>query len=890
MKKQATQKQKILILAAIPHHGLRLDTEIRSIQDCIRGAVRRDVFEVEIRTAVRPQDIRRAIAEEKPLVVHFCGHGLEDGSLLLEDDEGQDKAVQPSSLASLFKLHQEYVKCVLLNTCHSAKSAEAISKYIRYTIGMNQQIQDESAIKFAQGFYDGLGYKLEKNQDLFQRAFDEGLAAIELENLSQSQIPVIIINPKIDAPTVITNTHKLVIGTPVIGLSAVLVGLILLVLGNDGLITKVLLTFGIFTLWVCCAYVYYPSSQIFGFGVSNFRLPTKQYRRLRRLALAGMIIIPIIGTTGFYVWQLPPKDMIVLTAEFKGEEPEKYRVTQNIFDKLHETLQKYPDVKVQRLNKFIKESDDAINEGKKHKAAIVIWGDYGVTDTHVQLSPHFEVLRTPEYLPKIEPLEKTAAVSELKSFQLQTTLSGEMTYLSLFTVGLTRYTASDWNKAIDSFSDALKVENPSSALDKAAVYFFRGTAYVYKKDYNRAIVDYNQALKLDPNYDYAYYNRGLAYYNKKDYDRAIADYNQALKLDPNYANAYYNRGLAYDYKKDYDRAIADYNQALKLDPKNANAYIGRGLAYYNKKDYDRAIADYNQALKLDPNLALAYYNRGLAYYDKKDYDRAIVDYNQALKLDPNYANAYYNRGLAYDNKKDYDRAIVDYNQALKLDPNDVNAYIGRGLAYYNKKDYDRAIADYNQALKIDPKNANAYYNRGLAYYDKKDYDRAIADYNQALKLDPNYANAYIGRGLAYYNKKDYDRGIADYNQVLKIDPNYANAYYNRGLAYYDKKDYDRAIADYNQALKLDPNYANAYYNRGLAYYDKKDYDRAIADYNQALKLDPNYANAYYNRGLVYKNKSSKDKAALDFKKVLELNGNAELKQEARQHLQELGAL
>lgn len=197
---RGTQQQKILILAAIPH-GLRLDKEIRSIEECIRRTIRRDMFEVDIRTAVRPQDIRRAIAEEKPQIVHFCGHGLEDGSLLLEDDGGHDKAVPPEGLASLFELHADYVDCVLLNACHSVKSAEAISEYINYAIGMNQQIQDKSAIGFAQGFYDGLGYTTPENQNVFQRAFQEGLVAIKLESLSQAQIPVI--KTKIN-----TNIHK----------------------------------------------------------------------------------------------------------------------------------------------------------------------------------------------------------------------------------------------------------------------------------------------------------------------------------------------------------------------------------------------------------------------------------------------------------------------------------------------------------------------------------------------------------------------------------------------------------------------------------------------------------------------------------------------------------
>ncbi|MCW5317712.1 CHAT domain-containing protein [Nostoc sp. KVJ3] len=189
-QKQTNQQQKILILTAIPH-GLRLDKEIRQIEEAIRRAANRDLFEIRIRTAVRPQDIRRGIAEEQPQIVHFCGHGLEDGSLLLEDDGGNNKPVAPEGLASLFKLHADYVKCVLLNACYSEKSAVAISQYINYVIGMNNPIQDKAAITFTEGFYDGLCYKNSGNQDLFERAFDEGIVAIKMENVSQGTIPVL---------------------------------------------------------------------------------------------------------------------------------------------------------------------------------------------------------------------------------------------------------------------------------------------------------------------------------------------------------------------------------------------------------------------------------------------------------------------------------------------------------------------------------------------------------------------------------------------------------------------------------------------------------------------------------------------------------------------------
>ena len=98
---------------------------------------------------------------------------------------------------------------------------------------------------------------------------------------------------------------------------------------------------------------------------------------------------------------------------------------------------------------------------------------------------------------------------------------------------------------------------------------------------------------------------------QEDHDRALADYDQAIRVDPNFALAFSNRGSAYENKKDYDRAFADFDQAIRLNPNFALAFNGRGNAYNNKRDYDRAIANYDQAIRLNlklprwPHLAAA---------------------------------------------------------------------------------------------------------------------------------------------------------------------------------------------------------------------------------------------------------------------------------------------
>ena len=98
----------------------------------------------------------------------------------------------------------------------------------------------------------------------------------------------------------------------------------------------------------------------------------------------------------------------------------------------------------------------------------------------------------------------------------------------------------------------------------------------------------------------AFTGRAAAHRAKGDLERAIQDYDRAIKLDPNAATAFYYRGIAHGMRGETGPAIQDFTQAIKLDPKNANARYSRGLTYSNESQWDRAIQDYDEALKLNP--------------------------------------------------------------------------------------------------------------------------------------------------------------------------------------------------------------------------------------------------------------------------------------------------
>jgi tetratricopeptide (TPR) repeat protein len=211
----------------------------------------------------------------------------------------------------------------------------------------------------------------------------------------------------------------------------------------------------------------------------------------------------------------------------------------------------------------------------------------------------------------------------------------------------------------------------------------------------------------------AHVRRGYLYFqSKQDADRAIQDYDEAIRLDPNSAWAFDNRGLAYVKKGQIDRALQDYDQAIRVNPKFAVAYVNRGDALRSKGRYDRAIADFDQAVALEPELISAYFGRALAYQDKAQYD----------------FDAYLNEGRFED------RAIQDYDKVIALNPNNRNAFNNRGNVYRDKRQYDRALADYNEAVRLAPTEAIYLKNRGNLFRFTGEFDRAVADLRAALGL------------------------------------------------------------------------------------------------------------------------------------------------------------
>lgn len=186
--------KKILILSANPKDSSksRLDKEVREIQGALKRAKNREQFEIVTEWAVRIDDLRRALLDHQPTIVHCAGNRSGYDGLVLENQTGEAQLVSSQSLARLFQSFQEKIECVVLNACYSEAQAEAIYQHINCVIGMNQAVGDEAAIAFAVGFYDALGAGYSYNH-----CYDIGCASVDLEGIPESTTPVLKFRPQL---------------------------------------------------------------------------------------------------------------------------------------------------------------------------------------------------------------------------------------------------------------------------------------------------------------------------------------------------------------------------------------------------------------------------------------------------------------------------------------------------------------------------------------------------------------------------------------------------------------------------------------------------------------------------------------------------------------------
>lgn len=486
-------------------------------------------------------------------------------------------------------------------------------------------------------------------------------------------------------------------------------------------------------------------------------------------------------------------------------------------------------------------------------------------------------------------------------------------------------------------------------------YLGQASLRLERGDTIAALESISRCIELNANNGEAFIMRAdIMIKNKSDYQSAVDDLGQAIKLEPKRADLFVNRAFLKYKLDDYFGAMADFDYAIDLDPYNVAAHQNRGLLRMEVEEDNKAIDDFSFVIDREPDNVMAIYNRATLYQKIRQYSKAIADYDKVIKKFPDMAALYYARSeckrlmgntaggeadynkskrLLADNKKrktdeltpgqaetDPEEEVIKKFQNLVTIENDnsikpeyENKYRGKVQNLNTSINFEGiyVLTYYDKTSEL---RVNAYYQKDVDDINSKNYLRDklyITNVNVAMtetqiqkqfELIRHYSNLlttarekrpvdYFGRAVSYTLVKNYDAAIEDLGTVISLNPEFALAYFARATAYIEKGKVDesqkdksnksfgldveminlkKALEDLDKVIELSPALVYAYFNKGDIYLKKGDYTAAISCYTAAIEKRPDFGEAYYNRGIAYFQLGNMESGVKDLSKAGEL--------------------
>lgn len=222
---------------------------------------------------------------------------------------------------------------------------------------------------------------------------------------------------------------------------------------------------------------------------------------------------------------------------------------------------------------------------------------------------------------------------------------------------------------------------------------------------------YTDLIQRNPEEGRYYTLRASAWWALGNVEKALDDFNRAIKLGYEEAHAYTSRGLFHAEMGNFDEAIADYDKSLEIDPEAIAPIINRAAVHMSRGDYDKAAADYGLVLEKRENSASILHQRAIALKADGKLDEAVADFDTLLQINPKDRAAAMGRGYIRYQQQDHQAAIEDFSVAIALNKKDAVAFNNRGYNRCQIAQYAEALADYDTAIGLAPKYALALQNR-----------------------------------------------------------------------------------------------------------------------------------------------------------------------------------
>ncbi|HTZ59681.1 MAG TPA: tetratricopeptide repeat protein [Acidobacteriaceae bacterium] len=383
-------------------------------------------------------------------------------------------------------------------------------------------------------------------------------------------------------------------------------------------------------------------------------------------------------------------------------------------------------------------------------------------------------------------------------------------------------------------------------------YLESGNHFREDGKFPEAVIQYLNAIQLDPRFAEAHFQLGETYLKMGDRSRAFQELSRTVELVPDNFQAHVDLANILVSARNTDgSANSDYlKQALphleilrREEPNDPKTFESWADYYAAQNNLGEAIQEMQKGIAADPTRWESYLNLAVLQLRSNLPDQAEASFKKAAEAGPDAMTAQLALGSFYQTRNRMAEAEQQFKHAVAVDPKDPApraAYVRVLMAQGKKAETE----DFLKQTKSDlPDNPEGYRMLGDYYFATEQIDKATAEYGSLYQdhpHDPVVKRNYI-QLLILQNRLDEATKLND--EILEKNPNDVDALVYRGQILLRHNDANDAADSLQQAIKNDPNNAVAHYQLGLAFDMQRDDGRAESEWREAIRLRPDLTDA-----------------------------------------------
>ena len=382
------------------------------------------------------------------------------------------------------------------------------------------------------------------------------------------------------------------------------------------------------------------------------------------------------------------------------------------------------------------------------------------------------------------------------------------------TLGSLQAQRQDWNGAVEQFKEAIRLDS-----NFAEAHLHLGLTLMMQHQATEALPELTIAAALAPQKPLAQIEFAKALIANDENEKAVPVLRHALDLAPTDLDARYQLALALQASGQAQQAIPLLHEVVSADPHSVPAMTNLGLALVQTGKSKDAIPLYQRAVKETPADPLVHQGLGVAYLQVSDLDDAMSEFREGLRLAPEAYELHYDLGLALKLKDDLAAATEELELAARFNPNSPDPPFTLGVLEMQRGRFDDAETHLKTALTLRPKNGDGWAILGSVYKQHNKLEEASDALHKAIEVMPDQPGPHVTLAGVLAQQGQSTEAAKERKKAaeltrMAVNRQRATFATNTGSMLLSKNQITDAIERYQEAVSSDPTYIEAH--RGLA--------------------------------------------------------------------------